>query len=97
MPMTRRRFVALAGGGAVAALAGDAWLVEPRRVQFTHHAVNARARPEQRAVRFVQITDLHLQAVGGMHRRIAAEVNRLAQTSSSSRATRSIAPTGWAS
>jgi len=95
--MTRRRFVALAGGGAVAALAGDAWLVEPRRVQFTHHAVNARARPEQRAVRFVQITDLHLQAVGGMHRRIAAEVNRLAQTSSSSRATRSIAPTGWAS
>jgi predicted MPP superfamily phosphohydrolase len=29
-------------------------------------------------VRFVQITDLHLQAVGGMHRRIAAEIRRLA-------------------
>ena len=76
--MSRRRFVALAGGGAVAALAGDAWLIEPRRVQFTHHAVNARTSAEQRAVRFVQITDLHLQQVGRMHRRIAAEVNRLA-------------------
>lgn len=76
--MNRRRFVALAGGGAVAALAGDAWLIEPRRVQFTHHAVNARTAPEQRAVRFVQLTDLHLRQVGRMHRQIAAEVNRLA-------------------
>jgi uncharacterized protein len=76
--MNRRRFVALAGGGAVAALAGDAYLIEPRRVQFTHHAVNARTSAEQRAVRLVQITDLHLQQVGRMHRRIAGEVNRLA-------------------
>jgi predicted MPP superfamily phosphohydrolase len=76
--MSRRRFVVLAGGGAAAALAGDAWLIEPRRVQFTHHAVNARTSAEQRAVRFVQLTDLHLRQVGRMHRRIAAEVNRLA-------------------
>lgn len=76
--MSRRRFVALAGGGAVAALAGDAWLIEPRRVQFTHHTVNARTSAEQRAVRFVQITDLHLQQVGRMHHRIAAEADRLA-------------------
>jgi predicted MPP superfamily phosphohydrolase len=76
--MSRRRFVALAAGGAAAALAGNAWLIEPRRVQFTHHAVNARTSGDQRAVRFVQITDLHLQQVGRMHRRIAAEVNRLA-------------------
>jgi predicted MPP superfamily phosphohydrolase len=75
--MNRRRFVAVAGGG-VAALAADAWLVEPGWVQFTHHAVNARTSPQQRAVRFVQITDLHLQQVGRMHRRIAAEVNGLA-------------------
>lgn len=78
VPTSRRRFVALAAGGAVAALAGDAWLIEPRRVQFTHHAVNVRTSAEQRAVRLVQITDLHLQQVGRMHRRIAAEVNRLA-------------------
>lgn len=76
--MNRRRFVALAGGSAVAALAGNAWLVEPRRVQFTHHAVNARTSAGQRAVRFVQLTDLHLRQVGRMHRRIAAEVRRLA-------------------
>lgn len=76
--MNRRRFLAVAGGGAAAALAGDALLLEPRWVQFTHHAVNARTSPEQRAVRFVQITDLHLRRVGGMHRRIAAQVNRIA-------------------
>lgn len=76
--MNRRRFLALAGGGALAGIGANAWLVEPRRVQFTHHAVNARTSPEQRAVRFVQLTDLHLQAVERMHRRIAAEVNRLA-------------------
>jgi uncharacterized protein len=75
--MNRRRFVALAGGTAAAAVAGNAWLVEPRRVQFTRHQVNARTSPEQRAVRFVQITDLHLQGIGRMHRRIAAEVNRI--------------------
>lgn len=76
--MNRRRFLALAGGGALAGIAAYARLGEPRRVQFTHHAVNARTSPEQREVRFVQLTDLHLQAVGRMHRRIAAEVNRLA-------------------
>ena len=75
--MNRRRFLALAGGGA-AALGGYARFIEPRSVEFTHHAVNARTRPEQRAVRFVQLTDLHLQSVGRMHRRIAAEVNGLA-------------------
>lgn len=73
--MNRRRFLAVAGGGAAAALAGNAWLLEPRRVQFTHHAVNARTSAEQRAVRFVQITDLHLRRTGEMHRRIAARVN----------------------
>jgi predicted MPP superfamily phosphohydrolase len=77
LPLNRRRFLALAGGGALAGLAVDAWLVEPRRVRFTHHAVNARTSAEQRAVRFVQITDLHLKAVGRMHRGIAAEVGRL--------------------
>jgi hypothetical protein len=75
-PITRRRFLA-AGAAGAAAVAGDAFLVEPRRVQFTRHAINARTLPEQRQVRFVQVTDLHLQSVGRVHRRIAAEVNRL--------------------
>lgn len=77
MPVNRRRFVPLAGGAAAAAVAGDAWLVEPRRVQFTYHAVNEGTSPEQRAARFVPITDLHLHDVGRMHRRIAARVNRV--------------------
>ena len=75
--MNRRRFLAVAGGAGAAALAGNAWLVEPRRVQFTRHAVNARNSPDQRQVTFVQVSDLHLQGVGAMHRRIAAGVTRL--------------------
>jgi predicted MPP superfamily phosphohydrolase len=74
--ITRRRFLALGAAGA-AALGGDAFLVEPRHLEFTFHAINARTLPEQRQVRFVQITDLHLHSLGRIHRRIAAEVNRL--------------------
>jgi predicted MPP superfamily phosphohydrolase len=78
--MNRRRFLAVSGAATAAgaaALGGYAAGVEPRRVQFTRHAVNARTAPAQREVTFVQITDLHLQSVGGMHRRIAARVNAL--------------------
>ena len=76
-PISRRGFLAAAGAAGVAALGGEAFLVEPRQLQFTHHAIGARTSPEQREVRFVQVTDLHLQSVGRIHRRIAAEVNRL--------------------
>lgn len=76
-PITRRRFLAAAGAAGVAAVGGDAFLVEPRTVEFTHHTIGARTRPEQRPVRFVQVTDLHLQSLGRIHRRIAAEANRL--------------------
>jgi hypothetical protein len=54
--MNRRRVVALAG---------DAWLVEPRRVQFTHHAVNARTLPKQRAVRFGRVGPGAWKVMGG--------------------------------
>lgn len=78
--MNRRRFLALSGAATaagVAALGGYAGLVEPRRVRFTRHAVNARTSPAQREIRFVQISDLHLQGVGRMHRVMAARVNAL--------------------
>lgn len=78
--MTRRRFLALGAAGGAAALAGLGGygaLVEPRSVRFTRHAVRPRTSAEQREVTFVQISDLHLQQVGRMHRRIAARVNAI--------------------
>jgi uncharacterized protein len=78
--VTRRRFLAVVGAATAAGAAAlGAWAgwVEPRGVQFTRHRVNARTSPGQREVTFVQISDLHLQSVGRMHRRIAARVNAL--------------------
>lgn len=78
--MNRRRFLALSGAATAAgalSLGGYAGLVEPRRAGFTRHRVNARTSPAQREVTFVQVTDLHLDRVGAMHRRIAARVNAI--------------------
>jgi uncharacterized protein len=78
--MNRRRFLAVSGGavaaGAVSA-GGYAGFVEPRRIHFTRHRVNERTSPEQRALTFVQISDLHLHGVGEMHRRMAARANAI--------------------
>jgi predicted MPP superfamily phosphohydrolase len=78
--MRRRRFLALSAGGAAAALVGVGGygaLVEPGAVRFTRHVSRPRTSREQREVTFVQISDLHLQHVGPMHRRIAARVNAI--------------------
>ncbi|HEU0052290.1 MAG TPA: metallophosphoesterase [Longimicrobium sp.] len=75
--MNRRRFLAVAGTAAAgaAALAVDGLWYEPRRALdvTTHHISTA---GESGRLTFAQITDLHLHAVGGLHRRIAAEVRR---------------------
>lgn len=78
--MNRRRFLAVSGASAVGgalALGGYAGLVEPRRLQLTRHPANRRTSASQREVTVVQITDLHLRRVGGLHRRMAARVNAL--------------------
>lgn len=78
--MSRRRFLGLSAAGTAAAaigVGGYASLVEPRRVRFTRHVAKPRTSPAQREVTFAQVTDLHLQHVGGMHRRMAARVNAL--------------------
>jgi uncharacterized protein len=74
--VNRRRFVAALGAGAAGALAADAWLVEPRRLEVTRHALDA-PRPGGERLTFVQITDLHLQNVGRLHRHLAGEVARV--------------------
>lgn len=78
--MNRRRFLLVSGAAAAAgalSLGGYAGVVEPRRLQLTRHAVNRRTSPAQREVTVAQITDLHLQRVGGLHRCMAARVNAL--------------------
>jgi hypothetical protein len=74
--VNRRRFLAALGAGALGALAADAWLVEPRRLEVTRHDLGARG-PGGVRLTFVQITDLHLQKTGRLHRHLAREVARV--------------------
>jgi predicted MPP superfamily phosphohydrolase len=74
--VNRRRFLKLsAAAGVASGLSLEGFVVEPRDVELTEHEVNARHGQEERQVPFAQITDLHLHSVGGVHRRIADEVN----------------------
>jgi hypothetical protein len=76
--MNRRRFLAALGSAtaATAALAIDAFAVEPRRVTVTRHAIGA--GPDGPTLRLVQLADLHLQEIGDHERRVAREVGSLA-------------------
>ena len=74
--MNRRRFLA-ALGAAGATLAADAWLVEPRRLQLTRHALDPRPSPGRLPVTLAQVSDLHLQRVGSIHRRVADHLARV--------------------
>lgn len=75
LAMNRRRFVALAAAG-VGALAADALAIEPRRLQVTRHVLGPAPAPGAPRVTFLQISDLHLQGVGRLHRRLAAAAAR---------------------
>jgi len=72
--VNRRRFIASSLGAAGALLAADAGLVEPRRLEVTRHDLDPHPHPGRERLTLAQITDLHLKRVGGLHRRIAAEV-----------------------
>ncbi|MFL5385233.1 MAG: metallophosphoesterase [Longimicrobiaceae bacterium] len=73
--MNRRRFLAaLAAGGAT--LGGYARFGEPRRLEVTRHAVDPLPIPSRPPLTLAQVTDLHLQRVGSLHRRIAGRLAR---------------------
>ena len=76
MRLTRRRFLA-ALGATGATLAVDAWLIEPHRLQVTRHAPGPRPSPGRLPITLAQVTDLHLQRVGPLHRRIADHLARV--------------------
>jgi predicted MPP superfamily phosphohydrolase len=72
--MNRRRFLAALAGGAFVATGVDAFAVEPGRVTVTHHAFGSTEGP---ALRLVQLTDLHMHAVGGHEVEVARVAARL--------------------
>ncbi|MFL5540088.1 MAG: metallophosphoesterase [Longimicrobiaceae bacterium] len=73
--MNRRRFLAaLAAGGA--SLAGYARFGEPRRLEVTRHAVDPLPAPGRPPLTLAQVTDLHLQRVGSLHRHLAERLAR---------------------
>jgi predicted MPP superfamily phosphohydrolase len=72
--VTRRRFFAWTGGALASVAAVDSLAIEPEWVEFTFHDIQAGG---PRPVRFVQISDLHLNGVGSLERGIAARVREL--------------------
>ena len=66
-------FTLLAG---LALVATYAWLLEPHRLEVTEHKINA-APNDDRSIRVVQLSDLHMQSVGDRERAVASEVTRL--------------------
>ena len=73
--MTRRRWLATVAGAAVVATGVDALAIEPNRVVVTRHRVGQAG--DGPSARLVQLSDLHLRAVGRHEERIAAAVAEL--------------------
>jgi predicted MPP superfamily phosphohydrolase len=73
--MDRRRFLKTVGAGGAAAtvsLGGYAHFIEPQRLTVTHALTNT-----PRALRMVQISDLHLRHISNVHEKIAGELASL--------------------
>jgi hypothetical protein len=49
-------------------------MIEPGRLEVTHHAIGARSAATPRRIVLAQITDLHIHRVGRVHRAIAARL-----------------------
>jgi predicted MPP superfamily phosphohydrolase len=72
--LTRRQLVAAAVASGAGLAAANAFGIQPNRVTITRHRVGAAGDTGARAVRVVQLTDLHLRGVGLHERRIAEAV-----------------------
>lgn len=60
----------------IALVAGYAFFVEPERIEITEHKVGV-ARHEERTIRIVQLSDLHLRSIGRREKAVTIAVNRL--------------------
>lgn len=75
---TRREFLGLLGVGGIASIVGiDAFLLEPKDVEITRHRVGATGRGSASGLRVVQLSDLHLQEIGGYESTVARKVGAL--------------------
>jgi len=74
--VSRRGFVTGLGGVVAGGLFLEGYVWEPRRVSVTRHTIGSPIESEH-PLRVVQLTDLHLKAVGGFERRIATTVREL--------------------
>lgn len=68
--MNRRRFLA-ALGAACAGAGAYAGLVEPRRLEVTHHTIEPRPGSARARLVVAQVTDLHIHGLGHLHHAIA--------------------------
>lgn len=76
MKITRRRFLQYSAAAGAAALAFDGLIWEPGAVEFTEHLIES-SGGSNAAIRFAQLSDLHLTGVGAMHRTIAEHLSKL--------------------
>ena len=72
--MTRRRFLAGAGGVAAAAVGVEGLLLEPNRLAVTDLTIGAAARPSDTPLRAAVLTDLHLHSIGRLERAVSKAV-----------------------
>jgi predicted MPP superfamily phosphohydrolase len=73
MHFSRRRFMQYAAASSAAAIGFEGFLREPGDVEFTEHRLDRQSN-DGRAIRFAQLSDLHLGGVGAMHHEIAARI-----------------------
>ena len=76
MRLSRRQWLAAAGGGVFAAIGSDGWLIEPNRLAVSSHSL-ATGTQKDSTIRVVQLTDLHLHDVGRHARAVAAQTTAL--------------------
>ena len=77
MPISRRRFLGLAGGMLGAAVGADACFIEPKDVEVTRHNVPTQGLdPALDGIRIAQVTDVHLPANGAAAGAVLSHLRR---------------------
>lgn len=73
--MANRTLITLGALGAAALL--DAFVLEPRWLDITHHGVNVeRLPPELSGYKVAHVSDVHLRRLTGLHQRVAKAIDR---------------------
>lgn len=75
--LSRRQWLAALGAVMGTAVGVDAFVVEPTRLDVTRHQLG-RATPGGTTIRIVQISDLHLRAIGAREERVGRATAELA-------------------